>query len=83
MNDHIKVKLTKVGFEIWKKDRDELVEWSKGVLESQPIEYFTSQADSDGNHKFQLWELMRIFGPYIGPCLPMPFSPVMIMETKP
>jgi len=83
MNWYVKVKLTDHGLDVWKKDRDELAEWSKGAVKSKPKEYFASMADADGNHRFQLWELMQLFGPHIGVCKPMPFSTVLIMETKP
>lgn len=58
VNNYVKVKLTERGKAIMKKE---------GVLR----EY---KADKDGFSKWQLWELMRVFGNYLFNGCEIPFE---------
>ena len=73
MNDFVSVKLTEDGKIILESYR-----WSmKHILESKGLKGFdlpVPKPDENGCFRFQLWNLMYIFGPYIGMGMPIPFE---------
>lgn len=61
INDKIKVKLTEHGRSILEKDVTDALSRLKGFNSSDYSPYHT---DDEGYTEFQLWNFMRIFGPY-------------------
>ena len=73
LNEFVKVKLNNYGKVIYCHQHDELNEFikSKGC---KPLEPLLPKVDEDGYTEFQLWELMKLYGPHIGMGLPTPFE---------
>lgn len=73
INQHVYVKLTDKGIDILKNRRKEFNKSliSKGI---EPITGKLTKTDEDGYSKFQLWELIEIFGPYMTLCSELPFK---------
>lgn len=67
LNDYVKVKLTPCGVNIYYHQYDDTNEYilSHG---GEPLERRMPRIDKDGFTEFQLWEFIRLFGNYIGPC---------------
>lgn len=64
INDNVKVKLTKLGFEIHRQEFDDT--WrDMGYGIKPPVSYTRPTVDKDGYSTFQLWVFMATFGPYI------------------
>jgi len=64
INDHVKVKLTDLGKDIYLHQYDRINKvysnYSKTILTpSNP------KVDKDGYTDFQLWELMQLYGPHL------------------
>ena len=59
-NEYVYVKLTQFGKEILAKDEEEF----RRLYNIEPIYKFKPE-DEDGWSKWQLWDLMNIFGPYM------------------
>lgn len=58
LNDRIKVKLNKWGFEIWKNDHER-----HNFIASETFETIKQRyTDDKGYSEFQTWDFMRIFG---------------------
>lgn len=64
INHKVKVRLTDIGRTIHRKDFDQL-----GM---KSLNYAPPEEDSRGWSEWQLWELMRLFGPHLynGCCVP-------------
>lgn len=75
VNDYVKVKLNKKGFEIHRKDYDHL--W---VGRIPPYEYKAPEVDCYGYSKFPLWELMQTFGQYLRIGELIPFDSEIVFE---
>ncbi len=63
MNQNVKVKLTQVGRDILREQHFKLCEDASLVSEKFP--YTEPNIDSDGYTQFQLWILMKTFGPHL------------------
>lgn len=61
INNYVKVKLTEKGKKVLKKQHDELEKLCKSIGK-----FHEPETDENGYTKFQLWDLMRTFGSYIG-----------------
>ena len=60
LNDHVKVKLTDVGKDIYYHRFDGLIERGVNLERSYP------RVDENGFSSFQLWSFMELYGPHIG-----------------
>jgi hypothetical protein len=68
INYYVRVKLNDHGRSIHRKNFDKI------FLNHSTIEYRPPKEDEDGYSKFQLWDLMREFGEYMGLGLDNPFD---------
>lgn len=77
VNDYVNVKLTKRGHEIINNLRS-------GLSTSIPTHDWSNYlADTDGWLKIQLWRLMELFGPHMGPGAAIPFeTTIELLEQK-
>ena len=63
LNEHVKVKLTDHGKDIYYHRYDKLAEmWPRNKC----FEPHYPKVDEDGYTEFQLWEFIELYGPYIG-----------------
>ena len=69
LNAKIKVKLTDLGKYIYCHQHAELDDLlrSRGF---RGLERLLPEVDEDGCTEFQLWEFIKLYGPYIGMCKP-------------
>jgi len=82
INNKVKVRLTNEGRAALRKNHDELYSFAKGTSIELPEyhapvedkEYHAPVEDKEGWSEWQLWALMREFGPYIGMGLDVPFE---------
>lgn len=79
VNGHVWVKLADLGRRRHREQWEELTGVFRPV--GQPpvplpswLEYTPPEEDPDGWSRWQLWELMRLFGPSCGNGLPVPFE---------
>ena len=79
INDSVKVRLTKFGKDLHKKQWEDF--WSScGRLNEFP--YDPLKTDPDGYVEFQMWNLMQDFGSYCGLCKEIPFETVILIDEK-
>jgi len=79
INYNVKVRLTKFGKELHKKDWEDF--WNSiGKLDEFP--YTPPEEDENGYCKFQLWDLMKKFGSYCGLGCELPFDTVILINEK-
>ena len=77
INHSIKVRLTKFGKELHKKEWEDF--WiSVGRLHQFP--YTPPKEDENGYVEFQLWGLVKHFGPYCGLGQEPPFETVILID---
>lgn len=62
INHSVKVKVTEYGYEVWLTHENKFVQFS-GTIKTVTIEELKAKQDEDGYTKFQLWDMMSIFGP--------------------
>jgi hypothetical protein len=75
INDHVKVKLTKAGREELKKQHEKLK-----LTFPKLGEWQERKVDEDGYSRFQMHDLMSIFGVLLTPCRELPFNTEIIIE---
>jgi hypothetical protein len=79
INATVKVRLTKFGKELHKKQWEDF--WSScNRLEDFP--YDPPKQDENGYVEFQMWELMETFGGHIGLCKEPAFDTVILIDDK-
>ncbi len=79
INSTVKVRLTKYGKELHKKEWEDL--WSSsGRLDEFPYE--PPDTDADGYEKFQMWDLMGNFGEHCGWGGDLPFDTTILIEDN-
>ena len=79
INSTVKVRLTKYGEELHKKDWEDF--WSSmGRLSEYPYTPYTP--DADGYVEFQMWDLMEKFGKHCGWGGDVPFDTVILIEDN-
>ena len=79
INSTVKVRLTKVGEELLKKNWEDF--WNSfGRLDEFPYE--PPNTDADGYVKFQMWDLMARLGEYCGLVDDLPFETVILIDEK-
>ena len=61
INHDVKVKVTDYGYEKWLEHENRFVQFS-GTIKPTTLEELKSKADEDGYTKFQMWDMMSIFG---------------------
>lgn len=64
LNEKVKVKLTKLGKEVYQKQYDDMNEILVG-MGARPLEPTDLASDKEGYVEFQLWDLMKIFGEFM------------------
>lgn len=79
INDYVRVKLTERGFEILKKDAEEFRRLYPTALLGA---YVPPKVDAEGYSKFQLWHLMKEFGPHITMGTVPPFGTIIDIGPK-
>ena len=62
INHSVKVKVTEYGYEVWLAHENKFVHFS-GTIKSVTIEQLKAKQDQDPQTKFELWDMMSIFGP--------------------
>ena len=62
LNEYVLVKLNDVGYQKLLFDYNKYHDISPDIFKYKTIEDLKSEADSNGYTKFQMWELMHIFG---------------------
>ena len=80
LNNFVKVKLTDLGKEIYYHRHDALNEHLK-KRGAKPIEPHFPKEDEEGKTKFQLWEIMELYGSCMGMAKPNVIKPLEI-ETE-
>lgn len=82
INNYVKVKLTKKGVELLRKEQEAREEELRNyrLSASLDLSLLTPKADDDGYTKFQLWDLMAIFGPHIAQVGELPIETNIIIE---
>jgi hypothetical protein len=79
INDTVKVRLTKFGKELHKKQWEDF--WSSiNRLHENP--YIPPKEDENGFCEFQMWSLMETFGNHIGLCKEPAFETVILIDDK-
>jgi hypothetical protein len=80
VNGRIKVKLTPLGVEHWKRDANRYL---SGRLKHLKLtdDKIRETIDADGYHCFQIWEFMEIFGAKSGMCMPTLYDNDILIET--
>lgn len=82
VNCSVKVKLTELGEAILEERYDKLDEFIKS-RNGKGLEYpFLVLKDKNGYTKFQLWDLMETFGPYVGLGRELPFETEIEIPEK-
>lgn len=77
LNEHIKVKLTDYGKEVYYHQFDYINDrYGREVCKP-----FAPRVDEDGYTSFQLWEFIHIYGPYIGVGFKKVIDPLDIIWT--
>ena len=64
VNERVKVKLTKLGEEVYQKQYDAMNEILVG-MGARPLEPIDLASDEKGYVEFQIWDLMKIFGEFM------------------
>lgn len=77
INDHVYVKLTEFGRECLRKNYEAL--WADSRCVNAPA-YTPPQEDAGGWSRWQLWQLMQGFGPYITLGEILPFETTIRIE---
>jgi hypothetical protein len=79
INETVKVRLTKYGKELHKKQWVDF--WnSVGRLNENP--YTPPEEDENGYVQFQMWDLMEKFGNHCGLCRELAFETVILIDEK-
>lgn len=78
INDTVKVKLTTLGNEIWKKDFERYGVDPKFTFDDKKALY----TDGEGWTSFQLHDLMAVFGEYLSNGFAIPFETNILIEFK-
>lgn len=78
VNDYVRVKLTDRGRKI---HRQQFRQLNRQLPETADLKYSPPNEDEDGWCKFQLWDLMQRFGPYIGMCEDLVFETTIEFVT--
>jgi hypothetical protein len=77
INSTVKVRLTKYGKELHRKDWEDF--WSSiNRLDENPYEPPTP--DAGGYVEFQMWDLMDTFGSHCGMCKEQPLCSVILID---
>lgn len=74
LNDHVLVRLTEHGRKLHRDDYDK---------SKSPYPYKEPEEDEQGWSKWQLWELMRAFGPHLYNGCELPFETTIEIITEP
>ena len=78
INNYIKVRLTDSGREIHKQRHAALFTG----YPAQKYPYQPPKEDADGWSRWQAWDFMATFGPYMGNGLDVPAETEIIIETE-
>lgn len=78
VNDYVHIKLTPLGKKVYLGHYNEYRELSYQPLMKRMPKY--TKSEKKGYHKFQLWEIMQIFGEIIYNGCKMPFKTEIILQ---
>lgn len=84
INNEVKVRLTDAGREAHRKNYEELKTFGLERLKAAEWHNYTPpKEDADGWSRWQLWDLMRQFGPHITHGMSTPFeTEIEILESE-
>ena len=75
INYYVSVKLTEHGYKIHK-------EFWEDIYKQCNMKYQKPVCDENGYVKFQMWDLMRVFGKHIGSGVELPFETDVFLDEK-
>jgi len=78
INHNVKVKVTDYGYETWMQHENKYVHFS-GTIKPVTLEELKAKADNDGYTKFQMWDMMSIFGSKMKMGFENPINPNIIL----
>lgn len=76
INNYVLVKLTSYGLDIMRRARESFVSRYPSVQWTEPA------PDAEGYVRFQMWELMQLFGEHIRMGGPVPFETEVRLERR-
>ena len=79
LNEHIKVRLTEYGQQIYRAQWEELNQAANKIV----VVPHSCKVDKDGMSEFQLWDFIETFGSYIGMCKRNVINPIEIIYQLP
>lgn len=80
LNHYVRVKLKDEGIKHLKANHDEFLSKESGLRRT--LEEYKAEADSEGYHKFQMHEFMRVFGSGTTLGFERRFETEILIETK-
>ena len=81
-NHYVKVRLTEHGREIYRQQVDEMNAYLRKVNPDAELFGYDQIQETDGWSRWQLWDLMKTFGPYIAMTRPLLFEMEIEIETE-
>lgn len=81
LNDHIKVKLTDLGKDIYYHRYDEFNKLY-GIYGREVLKPIFPEEDENGYTKFHLWEFIELYGEHIGMAKPQVIYPLEIIYEE-
>jgi len=81
LNHYIRVRLTEKGRYLHRSRHQKLMTWIS-ENNGRGIEYIAPEVDKDGFCRFQGWDLMALFGPYMGMGSDLPLETEVIIEES-
>lgn len=80
-NNYVRVRLTEHGREVYRQQVDEMNTYIRKL--NPDVELFPYEViEDDGWSRWQLWDLMKTFGPHMGVARPLMFSMEIEIETN-
>ncbi len=67
INEYVWLRLTPEALDYLRQEHHDF--WNR-VRPNNPMPYRERTPEQDGLYSFQLWHLMELFGPVVGPCNP-------------
>lgn len=81
INDKVKVKITDMGYNIWLDWENQFIKFSS-TIPVTTIEELKAKADKDGYTKFQMWDMMSIFGSHMNMGFENPIESNIILLSE-
>lgn len=81
VNDYVKVKLNEKGINIYLERNQHLRDMMSKYYNHEYV-VKPPKIDEEGFTKFQMWDLMQLYGPYLGLGMDLPFETEILLEDK-